>query len=270
MTFALELRDLDEMVHTKFDIGRGNEEQLKANKKAKALICKHLEDGILEGVLQMKFKTAWEIWYYLHQRYDIISRSEKGRTMQEFWESEQGNKTIQEYVTALQGKALNANSIGATIDDDDMINKLMHSLHGDFNSVIAQYDQKDYAKLGELVTALISEERRLSSAKPPSSNHSDTTHNIEALTARIRELESNAAGPTKICTHCKRKGHASQTCWLLHPELKPKLLHKTPSNIDAYSWTMYHQETSQETRSSISTDWIIYRQWMLSPHVSER
>jgi hypothetical protein len=61
-----------------------NEHTRIMDKKAKAFICKNLEDRVLQGVLQNNFTTARGVWDYLHQRFDVRSRSEQGRTMQCF------------------------------------------------------------------------------------------------------------------------------------------------------------------------------------------
>jgi len=42
------------------------------------------------------------------------------------------------------------------------------------------------------------------------------------------DMGSGMAAPTQMtsvramCTHCNRPGHVLQTCWILHPELRPK------------------------------------------------
>lgn len=251
--FALELRDLDEVVKTApAEHVTPTDAAQKANKKARAFICSHLEDHVLQSVLQQDLKSAHAVWVFIKSRYDICSRSEKGRTVRDFWNCEKDQASCQEFVTRLQEKASDAKAVGSTITDDEIINKLLCSMPMAFNPIIAQFDQKTNLELVDIVTALISEERRLESQ----SMKIESAHvtQIDALKSRIAELEAGGARPVTVCTHCKRRGHRQDRCWKLHPELQPKrhVIPNTTLDVHAYSSVL---PTSSEASSS--EDWLL-------------
>lgn len=247
--FALELRDLDDVVLKR----KTDEVHLQANKKARAFICSHLEDHVLQSVLQQEFKFGADIWDFLISRYDVSSRSERGRTSREFWQCDKDKSSCQDYITLLQTKAANARAVGASICDEEIINKLLCSMPIEFNSIISQFDQHDDIKLTELVTALISEERRLQSQTY--SHESVHMTQIDLLKSRIAELEAGATTPIVICSHCKKRGHRKDQCWKLNPELRPNrfLKSNTQQEVHAYSSTL----PTSSTESNQSTDWLL-------------
>lgn len=249
--FALQIKDLEDYVICPIP-DDATQQQIKNDRRAKALICLSLNDNVLPAVLDMK--SAFDVWQLLLNRYQVFSRTQKARARKEFWSAEKSDLNVQDFATLLQTRAAALNVAGGTISEDEMVDKLIFSLPDDFDSVTLQFENERNLSLAKILPALISKEAQLKERNEASSIK------VNANLSRIEELEKKLQQALQnsrpVCNHCKKKGHTENRCWNLHPEMRPQN-NTTPQNVRSYPQSVCFSGTNFLDHKNTQSDWIL-------------
>ncbi|XP_022040666.1 uncharacterized protein LOC110943223 [Helianthus annuus] len=111
----------------------------KKNKQARAFI---LEEILSQAA---KKKTAKEVWYSLKSRYVGAKRVQKARLWilkSEFQALHmKDEETIDEYARKISGMISKYNSVGATLEDEELVRKLFDTVPKKFINLVASIEQ---------------------------------------------------------------------------------------------------------------------------------
>jgi hypothetical protein len=155
--------------------------------------------------------SALLLWGELNKIYGETSLDTIARYFNKIISAEYSEyATVDEYTSTVQSAALYLKELGYSVPEPLLACILFKGLPSSFEAFASRKHEelaKDIKNINitQLISDIISEEARLSTS-------------VETLGSanKVSKL-SNA-----FCSHCKLKGHLIDTCFKLHPELKPK------------------------------------------------
>jgi hypothetical protein len=179
------------------------------NKKALGAIKSIIS---IENIERFKDKaTASELWEAIISTYGDSSLELLGRYFNKLILADYSSfKNIDEYTSQIQSASIYLKELGYELPKPYIIWLLFKGLPSSFDSFASRKFEeiaKDLTKINisKLVSELISEEARLSSSIDLEAN---------------KATKNNKKLP--YCTHCNKKGHLDNKCFLKYPELRQK------------------------------------------------
>ena len=230
----LSTKDLECFVESELPVN-ATAYQKRLEKKAKAIICTCLADSIVSAI--MKEQTALTAWKQIESLYQKKSRTTRTRLIAEFWNMNKEEKTIAEYISAIESLSGKLQAIGKELSDDDLVDRLLSGLPSEFDAVTVTFDSVEKLTFHWVGAALINFEAQLSHCER------DATH-FAAHQARKR-----------WCKIHKNSMHSNEECWSQHPELRPKHANKEPRSFNYTDPQI--QSITQRKADSRDRSWII-------------
>ena len=232
----LSTKDLEVYVESKVDTKAADEK--RNDRKAKAIVCMCLADNITASVIKME--TAFEVWQFIENTFRKKSRSTRTRLIKEFWELKKGDNNIANYVSEVGGHAAKLKAIGKKVSEEDVIDKVLSGLPTEYDPLLVNLDHaQTELKLQDLVSSLVNYESQLAHRERESSEHL-------ILQAKAKH--------GSWCELHKTTRHDSRSCWILHPELRPKRFQNHDKLPTANS---NYQISSAFNRKIAISDWLI-------------
>ncbi len=179
----------------------------KKNRQARATIILTLDDAILEHA--KRATTAKELWEPLKELFSLAGFSAHHLLLQGLVKTSlESHGSVTEFVEAVKRQGCQLKELDLTVPDWIFVSVLLHGLGDTYevfvSSTIQSMRQKQPPAPNEVISQLLDEERRRTG-----------TETGTALLAKKRDK-------TVQCSYCKGGGHTQNTCWRLHPDLRPK------------------------------------------------
>ena len=153
-------------------------------------------------------ETAKQMWESLRTMFSLREFSAKHQLLQDLAETKLAAfSDIQKYVQRIMKLAQDLKQLDEEFPEWVITSSLLSGLgepYGSFvSNIINSLRHVEEPDLDEVISQLLDEERRFTKNKPSTA----------LLTSSSKD---------KKCLYCNGTGHVQETCWRLHPELKPK------------------------------------------------
>ncbi|KAK9078427.1 hypothetical protein SSX86_002484 [Deinandra increscens subsp. villosa] len=175
----------------------------KKSKQARAYIFQAIPEAILLQV--SKKKTAKDVWEALKTRFVGAERVQKARlhTLKVEFESlsMKEEETIDEYAGKLSGMISKYNSVGAVLEDADLVRKLLDTVTDKFIHLVAsmeQYSDTDKMPFEEAIGRLKAYEDRLKLRKGGSSSESSLLYSKVENTGKGKNFQGSTQNKGKV------------------------------------------------------------------------
>lgn len=187
-----------------------------------------LEDGPLYQTQHIE--EAYELWTALERLYKpsgftsefLLANQLFGTTLAS------SNYRMEDYLTKIKRLTDQLASRNLAIPDGIIAAYTLSKLTNEYQSVVAVISQtyrqggaNAKIDLANLFSQLMDEEKRIKSRDV------DTQMAMPAQ-AQGGQNRANSGSTRPKCSHCGRKGHKADNCWILYPEKRPK--DKAPTN----------------------------------------
>ena len=244
VTMYLSTKDLEIYIEEPLKDGSSKEIQ-RADKKAKSIICTCLSDQLLSSVINEP--SAFATWTKIQDTFQKKSRATRTRIVKDFWNLTKGDSPMATYVSNIEALSQKLRSAGKTLDDDDLIDKLLSGLPEQFDPVVIKLNDKP--KLQEVISELINYEAQL------------LYRHREGNAAWEQALNVRASLHAKRynCKHHHSNSHSDEECWSQHPELRPKRQNNSKQDIthSRYNTTASHVACSASVHCTAKSAWVI-------------
>lgn len=185
----------------------------KDNAKAMSIISMSMERKQLQSLITCT--TAREMWQSLTRTYEQKSASSKLLLLQRYHEHRMNSSdSVVQHVTNVQNLASQLKDAGQTIDETDIMAKILGSLPAKYNTLVTAWDSvpTESQTVGVLLERLIKEENKLtteddttSAFAVTSSNKRKTGQQTKHTSRKNKTTDSNKSNVE--CHYCKKKGH---------------------------------------------------------------
>jgi LTR polyprotein gag-polypeptide-like protein len=136
----LSTKDLDVYVEEPL-VETSDKESQRADKKAKSIICTCLSDQLLSSVINEP--TAFATWNKIQDTFQKKSRATRTRIIKEFWNLTKGSSSIACYVSNVQASCQKLQNAGKSMNDDDLIDKIISGLPEQFDPIVIMLVEKE-------------------------------------------------------------------------------------------------------------------------------
>ena len=222
-----------------------------------SLFINHVDNQNLSHIFTLKTPRAcWETLKSIHQ---TVSLGHKLNIIRDFFTPGETFSSISAQVSHLQGLHNRLLSIypcgNLPISEFAAISLLWSQHNTPFNSLVQVFLQNnadDIVDIADVAPLLLNEEHRIRSSSSDG----------QAFQARSKP----SAKPSRFCSHCKRSGHLVESCFKLHPDLRPShnksdislycspLKFNLPSSTSQRSWIVDSGCTSHiSTKTNLFT-----------------
>ena len=211
-----------------------NDEWVKFDRQARALICLHIADSQVIHVLHEKTaKDTWEKLKRIHERANLSSKLFLLRKLYSIKFNE--SKNMQEHIKDVMQLSEKLTSIGEPIKETHLGAILLCSLPPSYDVLVTSLESKNEDELSfdYIQSKLIDEYLRRNE------NKLNSPPNTQAL-----KVHQKFSGPKKYCTYCHRKGHLKIDCWHLVNK------NKNSAKYQGKNDTKYHGQKSNVCNAS--------------------
>ena len=211
------------------------EKELSKDQQVRAWILNSMDPGIAE--VFNYHESAYDLWEALKELYGSVNNAARVFQLQrELFEIQQGTNSFVQHLGVLKSKWNEIDILrpyttdGAILRkraDEDKVFQLLASLGPEYEDLRSHLMMSaEFPKLSTVTAVIHSEETRRKVMNVEVGSGSDA----RAFAARQPTENTRVykgKRPDLFCTHCKTIGragigHLKETCWILHPELKPK------------------------------------------------
>lgn len=173
----LSTKDLDSYIESPIETAATTQQKL-ADNKAKSIICTCLSDTLLCSVINEQ--SAYSTWIKIEDTFSKKSRATRTRIIKEFWNLQKGDQSIATYFSIVQALAQQLKSAGKTLNDNDLIDKILSGLPEEYDPIIIRMENKP--PLQEVISSLINHKAQLSYRKREDDYSSGSTkHQADPL-----------------------------------------------------------------------------------------
>ena len=179
-------------------------------------------------------KTAYELWTTLQSLYTNTSLPAKMALQVRLQRCKlQPDTTVQQHSNGIRRIADQLAAGGAAVDEANLTMHLLASMPSDYIDVVTMLKYSSSTtytsalqtlidKEGELKTARSEDEHKTDMVRAYLAESRDNADTVRALLA-VKPPTSSASSrkPRVQCEECGKPGHRQDTCWTLHPELRP-------------------------------------------------
>lgn len=204
----LKANSLHENVAVQKDTKVTSEEVKDA--KAQRLILNSIDKNLKIHI--MDCTTAYEMFVKLCDIFEGSEERNKTNILQEFFNYQYKNQTMNTLITDIQNLAMRLKSLKQTINDEMIINKIITCLPENYKMFATAWEStsSDLKTLSNLTNRLLLEESRQSASN---------NHNLNKEEIAYKAVNNNKK---KRCFICNKMGHIKTECRSAYNKVKPK------------------------------------------------
>ena len=184
---------------------------VKKSKKARSIIGSSVSAAVMtyiEGV-----KDPAEMWRILEERYNPKTQTTLLQTLREFMTATmESGVNMEQHLQKVQRLKRQVEEQGEKISDTVYNTILLNSVPEEYKIAVSILEAQDQLTPAIIINRIMEEYRKIGAE--------DAGKTKMAMLTKHRKGKS----PPKnqhVCTHCQKKGHTEEKCWIAHPELRP-------------------------------------------------
>ena len=179
-------------------IDRNKAEDIEDDERAQSIIMLHLDEALIHHVDQLP--SAKAKWDELDKLYGAKGKNSKIALKIEFFslEHKQGDD-MGAFISHMKSLMAQLASVQSPVADEDAIAILLKAVKSIYPTLVTTLRNIPNPTLEGVIQSCLDE------ANKPSETHSSSTQ------------EAFLASQVIKCTHCKKKGHKANNCWVKYP-----------------------------------------------------
>jgi hypothetical protein len=214
--------------------------EMHNDRQAKSIICLKLHPNQYELTEECTYTV--EVWQKLLDGFQPKPINQRKELFRQFLRYRKGNnQSMRSYLDKLNQIHMTLRAKGCDISDDCYIEKVLEGLPDSYANTIEAANASQMTEKADLNNLLLGSRMRNNApdASIPKAMFSEK---------KGQGKNKNQGKPKPRCTHCKKKGHVVNDCFILHPELKNSQSSKQSSRKANMATT--NQVTSQPAYES--------------------
>jgi uncharacterized protein YeeX (DUF496 family) len=153
------------------------------------------------------------MWRILEERYNPKTQMTLLQTLREFMTATmESGVNMEQHLQRVQRLKRQVEEQGEKISDTVYNTILLNSLPEEYKVAVSILEAQDQLTPAIIINRIMEEYRKISA---------EDAGKIKMAMLTKHQKEKSQTKNQSVCTHCQKKGHTEEKCWIAHPELCP-------------------------------------------------